>query len=56
MSLKQKIKWKTVKNYQTFKPVTNFIFLCVCIKCLILAKKTYESNVMEVIVDGIDTL
>ena len=34
----------------------NFIFLCVCIKWLILAKITYENNDIEVIVDDIGML
>ena len=34
----------------------NFIFLCVCMIQLILAKKTYENNDLEVIVDGIGML
>ena len=30
--------------------------MCVCIKWLMLAKKTYENNNIEVIVDGIGML
>ena len=45
-----------VKNYQTFCEIKKKIFVCLCIKWLILAKKTYENNNMDVIVGGIGML
>ena len=55
MSLKQKIKWKTVNNYRVFYVIKKNCLVCMY-KMVDISKETCENNDIEVIVDGIGTL
>ena len=49
MSLKQKFKWKAVKDYWVFYVIKKDFFLCVCIKMITFSVKTWSKISVEVI-------